>query len=162
MFCRFSLLLCHISEEQLAQHFRNTVGQRWAVCSEGCTEQLQNCSPCFDTSVKHLSLGYVGLQGCNGYHWTVEQQCMMRVSHREWLFRWKLTCSMHYYVIVMKIEEEKNLKPWFLVWATYLRFKALTELPTAGWYRGSAWPSLENDTGLSWDFGGSYYAKIAK
>ena len=65
---------------QLAQHFRSTVGLGWPVCSVRCTEQPQNCYPCFETSVKHLSLHYVGLQGSKIYHWAVEQQCI-KLSH---------------------------------------------------------------------------------
>ena len=65
---------------QLAQHFRNTVVLGWPVCSVRCTEQPQNCYPYFETSVKHLSLHYVGLQGSKVYHWAGEQQCL-KLSH---------------------------------------------------------------------------------
>ena len=61
---------------QLTQHFQNTVCLGWSVCSVRCTEQPQNCSPCFETSVKHLSLCYVGLQGSKVYLWAAEQQCI--------------------------------------------------------------------------------------
>ena len=61
---------------QLAQHFRSTVGLGWPVCSVRCTEQPQNCYPYFETSVKHLSLHYVGLQGSKFYLWAAEQQCL--------------------------------------------------------------------------------------
>ena len=35
-------------------------------------------------------------------------------------------------------------------------------LPTAGWYLGSAWPSLENYRRSSWDFWGSYFWHTCK
>ena len=38
----------------------------------------------------------------------------------------------------------------------------LAGLPTAGWCRGSAWPSVENNRGSPWDFRGAYYSHVAK
>ena len=61
---------------QAAKHFQNTVGLVCPLCSVRYTEQPKNCSLCFETSVKHISLHYVGLQGSKNYHWAVEQHCI--------------------------------------------------------------------------------------
>ena len=41
-------------------------------------------------------------------------------------------------------------------------FSGLSGLPTTGWHLESAWPSLENYRGSSWDFRGSHHSHIAK
>ena len=56
---------------QVAKHFQNAIGLGWSVCSVRYTEQPQNCTPYFETSMEHLSLPYVGHQGPKVYHWTV-------------------------------------------------------------------------------------------
>ena len=55
--------------------------------------QTQNCSPCFETSVKCLQLCCVGLhyKGSKVYHWAVEQQCIKYLD-RQWWYYWKFTC----------------------------------------------------------------------
>ena len=55
------------------QHFGNMVGLGWSVCPVRCTEQPQNCSACFETMVKQLSLCYAGLQACKLSNETVTQ-----------------------------------------------------------------------------------------
>ena len=42
------------------------------------------------------------------------------------------------------------------------KWNHLTGLPTAGWYLGSVWPSLDNYRGSSWGFGGSWYSDVNK
>ena len=76
---------------QLTQHFWNTVGLAWPVCSVRCTEKPQNCSPCLETSVNHLSLCCVGLKESKVHHWTAEQHCI-KLSHKQWWVCWKLPC----------------------------------------------------------------------
>ena len=61
---------------QAAKHFQNTEGLVCPLCSVRYTEQPKNCSLCFETRVKHISLHYVGLQGSKNYHWAVEQHCI--------------------------------------------------------------------------------------
>ena len=59
---------------QLVQHFRNTVGLEWSICSVRCIEQPQNCSPNFETKCKTAFTSLCSPRGFQMCLWVIELQ----------------------------------------------------------------------------------------